>query len=221
MTDSTLTLEDRDPSNRGSWITVLKILAWAGVILVGLRFWLKDAVPYFELSEAAYGRFWSRWGWLLVHIIGGTVALLMGPFQFWTGLRRKHLRIHRWTGRLYMAGVMLGSSAAFYLSFQTEIGWTFGVALFVLGGVWVTVTGMALLAVLRRKINAHKEWIIRSYVVTFAFVTFRIFFDMESIQALGSTAEVATTIGWLCWSIPLFATEVILQTRKDGLLRVR
>ena len=43
-------------------------------------------------------------GWLFLHINGGMLALLTGPWQFWTGLRQRNLTIHRWTGRLVSSG---------------------------------------------------------------------------------------------------------------------
>ena len=60
---------------------------------------LKDAVPYMiDFTSEQYTRFWDvRW-WLVTHITGGTVALLIGPFQFWSGLRRRHLRVHKMSG---------------------------------------------------------------------------------------------------------------------------
>ena len=36
----------------------------------------------------------------------------------------------------------------------------------------LAISGMALIAIRRRNFIQHKEWMIRSYVVTFAFVTF-------------------------------------------------
>lgn len=48
-----------------------------------------------------------------------------------------------------------------------------GVALFMLAFArWLTV-GTAFLAIKRRRIAAHKEWMIRGYVVTFAVVAVR------------------------------------------------
>lgn len=196
------------------------ILSWVGgtvVILLALRFWLQDAFPYFEITEAAYGRFWPRRGWLLLHVVGGSVALLMGPFQFWTGLRKRHLRVHRWTGRSYLAGVAVGAAASIQLAFRTEVGWTFGVGLFMLAMAWIVTTGMALAAISRRRINAHRDWMARSYIVTFAFVSFRILFELDVVRALGTAAEVATTVSWVCWVVPLFLFEVVLLGRREGI----
>ncbi len=52
-----------------------------------------------------------------------------------------------------------------------------------LGVVWLLTTGMAYVAIRRGQIAQHQEWMIRSYVTTFAFVLFRVF--VGALQAAG------------------------------------
>jgi len=87
------------------------ILAWAGIVALAVGFVIKYVLFYYRHYDAAsFDPYWPRHGWLFLHINGGTLALLMGPFQFWTGLRQKNLVVHRWTGRLFLLGVAMGSS---------------------------------------------------------------------------------------------------------------
>jgi hypothetical protein len=63
----------------------------------------------------------------------------------------------------------------------------------------------------------HKEWMLRSYLVAFAFVTFRIMTDLLPgvTKHLGSNLDDAnTSVSWLSWLVPLAIYEVILQVRK-------
>jgi hypothetical protein len=73
---------------------------------------------------------------------------------------------------------------------------------------------MAYYAILRRQIPVHKEWMVRAYVVTFAFVTFRVLNDYGPTSRLQPAGDRAITIGWACWALPLLLTEVILQLRR-------
>jgi hypothetical protein len=189
------------------------VLAVAFLVVVGARFLFGEAVPYLiHVSPDKFGRFWPDRAWLLPHVAGGGLALIVGPFQFWSGLRRRSMGIHRWTGRLYVVGVLIGGCAAFYLASQAAAGAAFGISLGALGAAWWTTTGMAYLAIRRRQVSQHKEWMIRSYVVTFTFVTFRLWMELGALQILGQ--ESAATLVWLSWSMPLLATEVVLQGRK-------
>jgi len=176
-----------------------------------LHFYVQD-VGHFVLdySEPSWGRAWPRRFWLMLHMTGATLALFCGPFQLWSGLRRRHLSIHRWTGRLYAGGVLVGGATAFYLSFYTPPR-NFGVALFGLATAWWFTVGMALLAIKRHRIEAHKEWMIRGYVVTFSFVTFRWWVDLPLWSSLG-VARLATVL-WFSWVAPLVLTEVLLRWR--------
>src|SRR6185436_8325414 len=36
------------------------------------------------------------------HTLGGMIAMLIGPFQFLTTVRRRYPAVHRWLGRVYL-----------------------------------------------------------------------------------------------------------------------
>jgi len=56
---------------------------------------------------------------------------------------------------------------------------------------------------------------IRSYVVTFAFVNFRWFVDLPiAHQLMDKFEERGPTMGWLSWTIPLLIAEIILSWKK-------
>jgi hypothetical protein len=57
--------------------------------------------------------------WLLLHIAGGVVALLAGPFQFLSPLRASHPAVHRATGYAYLAAVLVASCAGLRLAPDT------------------------------------------------------------------------------------------------------
>ena len=79
---------------------------------------------------------------------------------------------------------------------------------------WIITTGLATIAICRELIPQHREWMIRSYVVTFGFVTFRVMADVLEIGRVGTLTEQLTAASWFCWSVPLLITEGILQGRK-------
>ncbi len=174
-------------------------------------FWLRDPLSYLMgTGEEAFGRYWANRGWLLWHIAGGTVALFAGPFQFWSGMRRKLPRIHRLSGYTYIGGILVGGASSFYLAFNTLPD--FGAALFFLGVAWWVTTGMAFIAIRNRRIDSHKEWMMRSYVVTFAFVSFRYMVDLPLFEAFGQSR--LATAGWISWVVPLMFLEVVFQWKN-------
>jgi len=157
--------------------------------------------------------YWPRRGWLLIHIAGGLIALLSGPVQLWLGLHSMKMDVHRKLGMLYMAGMTIGSLGAIGLALQTDGGLIFGSGLFFLAVAWISTTSLAYVAIRRGLLDQHREWTIRSYVVTFAFVTFRI----GQVAMVGSGLPLLTALGimaWACWAVPLLVTELIIQGRK-------
>ena len=161
---------------------------------------------------------WPRRGWLLTHIAGGLIALLTGPVQLWLGLHNVKMDVHRKLGFVYIAGMAIGSVGAIGLALQTEGGLIFGSGLFFLAMAWLATTSLAFMAIKKNLIEQHKEWTIRSYVVTFAFVTFRV----GQVALTGRGVALSTAIGvmaWACWAVPLLLTETVIQGRKIGKVR--
>ena len=182
--------------------------------LAALVFVAGAALPYFLSSSYGPPEYAPRRGWLLLHIVGGMVALLTGPVQLWLGLADRGMVWHRRMGIAYMTAVAVGSVGAFYLSTHTDFGWVFGAGLFGLAVAWVTTTTLAYLAIRRSLINQHKEWMIRSYVVTFAFVTFRVVQPALQAAQIGTPLEQLAVAAWACWALPLLVTELVIQGRK-------
>jgi hypothetical protein len=185
----------------------LWLVAWAVIMLLAVGFIGKFVFHYYlNYNAEGFEPYWPRRFWLLLHITGGMVALLVGPWQFWTGLREIAPQIHRWTGRLFLAGVACGVLGAAYLAITTTYGWAFGLGLGGLAVAWTATTGMAFYAIQRGAVVAHKEWTIRAYVVTFAFVTFRLIVECLPTSPEGDRFISAA---WLSWSLPLLAAIVI------------
>jgi len=189
---------------------------WFGwVVIVGLLayFVFKTAPRYFVFTPESYGDyFWPKVSWLFPHICCGILAAVLGPLQFWPRIRRDFLPFHRISGRLYVVGVLVGAIAA--LGMATKIGpddAAYGLGLMGLAIAWVVTTAMAFVAIRRRNIFQHKQWMVRSYVVTFAFVTFRLTEKLLNAGHVLSPHELASVLAWACWAIPLLIAEVALQ----------
>lgn len=179
------------------------------VVLLAGTFFLYY-VPHYVLQydKISYDVYWDRRFGLAPHLFGGTLALFAGPLQLWTGLRRQYPRLHRWNGRVFLSGVSIGVCGAVYLALTTTYGWAYGVALLGLATAWVTTTGIAYYAIRSNDIQTHKQWMIRAYTVTFAFVVARVFDDWLPLPQSGSSIRLANDI-WLSWAVPLLIVVAI------------
>jgi uncharacterized membrane protein len=194
---------------------VATILVWAATISLAVWFVIKYVLFYYRHYDAtSFDTYWPRRAWLFLHINGGTLALLTGPFQFWTGLRRRNMTVHRWTGRLFLFGVAMGVVGAVGMAVMAVGQWAFEVGLMGLATSWLVTTSMAYYTIRKGMVALHKEWMIRAYVVTFAFVFFRILSDYSPMARLRPESDRDITIAWVCWVVPLGVTEMIFQWRR-------
>lgn len=192
------------------------IITLALVVFAG-KFVIHDALPYFGFNKETFGRYWNYKWPLIGHISGGLIALLIGPFQFWKAFRNRYIVVHRWMGRTYLIAILGAAACSTYLAWTSGIkvnfSWAFGLQ--GLAFAWITTAAMAYISIMNRRVLQHKEWMIRSYVVTFAFVTFRFLNDAPFvINLMEKFTERGPTIIWASWTIPLLITEVILSGQK-------
>ena len=197
-----------------STTSVWSKMVLGAVFVVGLTFVAGFVSPYWSANSEAINQYLPRKGWLLMHVTTGTAAMLLGPFILGLGLGRRRMKLHRSLGFGYMVSIALSSIAAFYLAAHTDVSWVFGMGLTGLAVAWITTTGLAFVSIRKRQITQHKEWMIRSYVVTFAFVNFRILVGVLEVSGVGTLVERLNASSWFCWAFPLLVTELVLQGRK-------
>ena len=193
---------------------------WLGLIsVVAVFFIVKYAIRYYYLRDTPVqlGLTWFRHLVLVTHISGGMIALLVGPWQFSGALRRRYLRVHRLMGRIYLISVGVASMAALQLAITTIYGWAWGFGVGMLAVVWLSTSAIAFYAILRLQIKAHQEWMRRSYIATFAFVTVRLLTDLPPMNRLQPAHDAMILSVWVCWALPMFALEVMGQLRQNHL----
>lgn len=180
------------PTRRVAW-GVVAFLA-IGVALFSLHY-LRPGMPSGfpeQLPTFREHAFWFR-----LHVVGGALALLVGPFQFLPGLRSKRPRVHRWTGRLYVAAIVAGSIGGLYMAQYSFGGLVTHAGFGVLAVLWFAATVMALRAILSGDVAAHRRWMIRSYALTFAAVTLRLW--LPGLAAGFGLETGYQIVAWLAW----------------------
>lgn len=184
--------------------TALKRFTMLGLmVLTIVTIWIHEAY-FFRGPSPQLDRLMPIMSILAPHIATGAIALLLGPLQFSTTLRRKSLTVHRWLGRTYMAAVLISSILALYITVTFEAPsarWVMGT----MAGLWLITTIFAWAAAASRNIPQHKLWISRSYLFTFTFTTTR--FAIDVIWP-GIDGEGVTNFYWVlniaCLVIPDF-----------------
>ncbi len=151
-----------------------------------------------------------KW-WLLPHAVAGACALVLAPLQFSDRLRRRYTTLHHVVGRIYVAGALVLAPLGVYIQyFQEGVGATrsFSVLSAVDAAMLMTTTAVAFLFALRRRINAHRQWMTRSYAVALVFFEGRFITGITGWET--SDTALQTTI-WSCLALSLLLAELANQ----------
>jgi hypothetical protein len=145
------------------------------------------------------------------HMAGGGIALLLGPFQLNARIRSRWLSIHRVTGRVYLGAILVGGIAALILALRSTGGLVTHIGFGMLGVLWLASTIMAYLRIRTGDQVAHRRWMIRSYALTLAAVTLRIYLPLSLASGI-PFVEAYQAIAWFCWVPNLVVAEWFILT---------
>ncbi|AKC85770.1 DUF2306 domain-containing protein [Pseudoxanthomonas suwonensis] len=151
----------------------------------------------------------AAWG----HLLGGGVALAAGAFQLNTRLRNRWLGLHRWLGRVYAAAVGVGGLSALVLAPHALTGAVAATGFALLGLCWLATTALAVRAIRGRRLAAHRDWMVRSYALTLAAVTLRIYLGSSQLAGISFTVAYPA-IAWLCWVPNLLLAEWFVRSPR-------
>lgn len=197
--------------------TSLTWLLWMAVIIGSIFFLWTDVFAYLRgyRSPSFGNNLLNNQFFVVVHLIGGTAALLVGPFQFWKGFRERYLLVHRWMGKIYVAGGLLVGLSALRSSLISKCV-PCRVSLFITAALLLTTLIIAWLAIKNKQVKQHRQFMVRSYVLMLAFVLVRIDVIIPLDFLFGSIEDPVfrRTVNEYFFSfVPLLLTEVLMIWR--------
>ena len=147
---------------------------------------------------------------LSLHALGGAIALLAGPLQFVSRFRESNWNRHRLLGWIYCSAVLLGWCASLWIAPHSQTGWIASVGFLALGAAWIVATALALRFILRGNAVRHQRWMIRSFALTAAAITLRMYLPLIFVFHW-PFAIAYPAIAWLCWIPNALTVEVYLR----------
>ena len=148
--------------------------------------------------------------WLSVHVAGAATALLLGPLQFLSVLRARFGSLHRWIGRIYVVSCLVGGVAGFVLALGASTGPISTIGFGSLATFWIVTTSLAWRRAMQRRFTEHRAWMMRSFALTFAAVTLRLYLPMVSFFPVHFD-DAYRAISFLCWMPNLVLVEFYLR----------
>lgn len=185
---------------------------WALLVGAVAYFFFRDVPHYAILTPRSYGEYWATRGYLIPHVAGAGIAILVGLLQFSRRLRARWPRVHRRLGWAYVVGCVVGAPAAIALAAHSDCA-VCRPALGTLAVYWFAATIAAFVLARRREFARHRLFMIRSFVAMNVFVIVRIAY-LTPIPGLDE-GEHRIVAEYVSCFVPLLLTEIWLSWRPE------
>lgn len=196
-----------------SWLLV-QIIFWSFIIWLSFYFFMDNVIAFFYgyRSKNFGTTFFNNQFWVVLHLIGGTMTLILGPTQFWPFIRRRYLKFHRVAGKIYMIGILLIGISVARLAVVSSCE-PCRISLSLLGFFSVLSTWFAWKAILGRNIKTHRQMMVRSYICVLGFVAVRIdqLLPMDFLFGTIEDPVFRRTVNEYFFSfVPLIFAEIVM-----------
>ncbi|MCC5069107.1 DUF2306 domain-containing protein [Xanthomonas campestris] len=197
-------------------------LLWLALAAFAAEFVRHVYLKYAALESPAYAMFLNRRGWLWCHLSGGAAGIALGTLQFATQGWRRHAWVHRWVGRAHFVGMLVAMLGATGLIATSPAPMAIRVAFAATEAAWLVVASVGLVAIFRGRVDRHRRWMVRAYLVTLAPVVFRIaLYAAVGAGMVPSPGTIAALL-WASWAVPLLihvtGSAIADATRRNARL---
>ncbi|HEX8021960.1 DUF2306 domain-containing protein [Mucilaginibacter sp.] len=194
---------------------------WVLILCAGtfVQYWDFNHDSYFlHIKETAV-----KTGWYLpafyCHIIGSSVILLAGFFQFSKKVYNSKA-LHRALGKLYVFGVLFfAAPGAYVMTLFINRGTGVFISFLLQNTLWVVFTLTAFLLAKNGRIDDHIRMMNRSYALAFGAVTLRFYIWLFTVLGNGvNFHNNYLIIAFLSWVPNLILAEVINRYGKGSVV---
>ncbi|MDI1253618.1 DUF2306 domain-containing protein [Thermomonas sp.] len=146
-----------------------------------------------------------------LHFFLGGLALALAPLQLSAGLRRRAPALHRLSGWLYVAAVLIGSVSAFSLALNAQGGVPSRASFILMALLWPCLTVIGIQRAIVGDTAGHRRWMCRSVALTYSAVTLRLVLGIGTGALQLPFIPVYIAAAWSGWTINLAVCELLLR----------
>ena len=181
-----------------SGLAIMAILA-AGVALYSLRYYGALDDSWLDVDPKIRAVIEHVPVQALTHMLIAPMALLLGPFQFFPGIRAKYPQAHRWSGRLYVTACVVAGTGGLAASPSASGGPVAGLGFGILAVLWVGTTLGAWRAAVQRQFALHRLLMRFSYAMTFGAVTLRLQIPIGLALGFPNYSAMSVWLAYTSW----------------------
>lgn len=155
----------------------------------------------------------------VAHVLPGGVFLVLAPLQFSARIRNRHIRFHRWSGRVLVATALVAAAAGLHFGLSMPYGGSGeAAAIAVFGGLFVIAVLRAFVAIRLHQVAVHREWMIRAFAIAIGIATVRVVaavLDLALTPAGVGPSEIFVLSLWIGWGATLAAAEIWIRYTRS------
>lgn len=212
---------------------------WFMVALVGQAVFIAFIIAYYG-SRTAAGNFaaWNDKELIVGHVPGDGIGNLMfaihvllaayvtlgGLFQLIPALRKRFPAVHRWNGRAFIATAIFMALGGIWMTWMrgSHLSVISGLSVSLNGVLILVFAGLALRAAMQRRIDRHRRWAMRTFMVVSGVWFFRVFLMAWIVlnqgpvgmnSTLSGPADIALSFG--SYLIPLAGLELYFAAQDS------
>jgi uncharacterized membrane protein len=151
----------------------------------------------------------------VLHILPGGLFLLLAPLQFSPRVRVRFIQFHRWSGRvLVLAAITAASTGLYFGLFVPFAGAAESVPIGLFGALLLFSLWKAVASIRSRRVERHREWMIRAFALALAVSTVRIVgavLDLTLTPSGFGPRPMFVIAIWTGWVTTLAAAEIWIR----------
>jgi hypothetical protein len=142
------------------------------------------------------------------HVLVGGLILVAGFIQVSKWFRKRYLSFHRKAGYFYVFGILfLAAPGGLVMSFFVDRGPMVLISFLLQCSLWFYFTTVAFIKIKNKDITAHELWMWRSFSLTLAAITLRLYIFFSSFYFDLSQPIAYAIIAWASWVPNLLLVE--------------
>jgi uncharacterized membrane protein len=146
-----------------------------------------------------------------VHVFSAVLALFAGFTQFSTHFLRQHRNLHKKLGRFYAWNILfINVPSAMIMAIYANGGYLGKSAFLILDILWFWFTYQAILSVKAGNFKAHKDFMIRSYALTFSAITLRSWKIILAQTKIVDPVNIYVVEAWMGFLPNLIVAEFLI-----------
>jgi len=152
-----------------------------------------------------------------LHIVPGALFLALVPLQFSARFRNRHLRFHRWSGRLLLAVLTISAITGLFFGAVIPIagfGELSSTAVF--GALILVAIARGFLAARRRDFARHREWMIRAFAIALGVSSIRVIATLMQLFVKTTPERTVAVSFWMGWALTLAAAELWIRATSTS-----